>query len=98
MRHRGLSKVQWLSLGAIIALLLIAVTTAVAQTGGGFDLSWNSIDGGGGASTGGAYSLTGTIGQWDAGAMSGGAYTLEGGFMVGAGQSQFKIYLPLIMR
>lgn len=49
-----------------------------------YDLSWNTIDAGGGTSTGGAYSLSGTIGQHDAGGpLTGGAYTLEGGFWPG---------------
>jgi hypothetical protein len=38
-----------------------------AQSGGGFDLSWSTMDGGGGTSTGGAYAVSGTIGQPDAG-------------------------------
>lgn len=32
-----------------------------------FDLTWSTIDGGGGTSTGGAYTLNATIGQPDAG-------------------------------
>ncbi len=55
-------------------------TVAFAQSGGGFDLSWSSIDGGGGTSTGGVYSVSGTIGQPDAGRLVGGNYVLEGGF------------------
>lgn len=54
---------------------------ANAQVGGGFDLTWSSIDGGGGYSSGGGFELTGTIGQPDAGAtMTGGAFSLDGGF------------------
>jgi hypothetical protein len=53
---------------------------AQAQSGGPFDLSWFTLDGGGGASTGGEYSVSGTIGQPDAGAMSGGNFSLAGGF------------------
>ena len=54
-------------------LLMAGGQTASAQTGGGYDLTWNSIDGGGATfSTGGGYSLGGTIGQADAGAASGG--------------------------
>src|SRR5262245_53076464 len=45
-----------------------------------YNLSWFTIDGGGGASTGGAYAISGTIGQPDAGKATGGNYTLEGGF------------------
>ena len=43
--------------------------TAAAQR---FDISWYTIDGGGGSSAGGAFQLSGTIGQHDAGVMSGG--------------------------
>ena len=51
-----------------------------AQTGDPYDLTWSTIDVGGGRSTGGAYTLEGTIGQPDAGLMSGGSYVLAGGF------------------
>ena len=49
----------------LLAPLLVCViaTVALAQSGGGYDLSWNTIAGGGGASTGGNYTLHGTIGQ-----------------------------------
>jgi hypothetical protein len=76
---------------------------ASAQSGGGYDLTWNSIDGGGAMfSTGGNYSLGGTIGQADAGTMSGGSYTLAGGFWSGlvawSNSTQFRIYLPVILK
>jgi hypothetical protein len=62
-------------------LVLAAVPQALSQSGGIYDLSWNTTDGGGSTSaTGGAYSLGGTIGQPDAGASSGGAYSLTSGF------------------
>jgi len=70
---------------------------ASAQSGGGYDLTWNTIDGGGGTSTGGAYTLSGTIGQPDAGTLSGGAYTLNGGFWNDA-LNIAKLFLPLIRR
>ncbi len=86
------------------ALLLVAVgvllsaSAVLAQTGGGFDLTWNTVDGGGGTSTGGSFSLTGTIGQPDAGApLSGGGYTLVGGFW-GEIRIPGPVYLPLILR
>ncbi len=47
---------------------------------GQYDLSWYTVDCGGGTSTGGTFSLTGTAGQPDAGAMSGGTFSLSGGF------------------
>ena len=48
-----------------------------------FDLTWHTIDGGGGASAGGGFELAGTIGQPDAGTMTGGDFILSGGFMAG---------------
>jgi hypothetical protein len=48
-----------------------------------YEISWNTIDGGGGQSTGGDFVLTGTIGQPDAGDMAGGDYELSGGFWPG---------------
>ena len=48
--------------------------------GPGFDMSWNTYDGGGGALAGGLYSLDGTVGQWDAGKMSGNGYEMGGGY------------------
>lgn len=86
----------------LLALAVIALfnsgraRSASAQSGGGYDLTWNSIDGGGSTSAGGTYSLSGTIGQPDAGTMSGGAYALNGGFW-----QDFlgnKLNLPLIVR
>src|SRR5438067_761347 len=64
-----------------LAALALSAGRVYAQVGRGFDLSWNTIDGGGGtSSTGGQYSLGGTVGQPDAGSMSGGSYQLDGGF------------------
>jgi hypothetical protein len=71
----------------LLSTLVIAVviTSAWALTGGGYDLTWNTVDGGGGMfSTGGTYELGGTIGQPDAGEMVGGTYTLNGGFWPGS--------------
>ena len=64
----------------LLLLLLAASTLAGAQTGGNFDLSWATVDGGGGSSSGGDFALSGTIGQPDAGTLAGGPYTLRGGF------------------
>ena len=46
----------------IILLVLILSLSGIAD----YEISWHTIDGGGGTSTGGQYSLTGTIGQHDA--------------------------------
>ena len=81
---------------------LFIVSIVAAQSGGGYDLTWNTIDGGRRLSQSAATnSLIGTIGQADAGASSGGTYVLSGGFL-GSGLSvltaQFKIYLPLVLK
>jgi hypothetical protein len=71
-------------------ILGLAATAVVADglAGSGPEISWHTIDGGGGTSTGGAFSLSGTIGQHDAGGPhAGGTYTLVGGFWPGAGQA-----------
>src|SRR5512136_1869901 len=96
---------------ATLALALVATipALALAQTGGGpstssgagYDLTWYTIDNGGGTAAGvgppGPYSLNGTVGQPDASAWSGGGYTLVGGFWGGAGPagvpSWYYIYL-----
>jgi hypothetical protein len=53
------------------------------QSSDRFDLKWQTIDGGGGASSSGRFSLTGTIGQPDAGTLTGGQFKVEGGFWSG---------------
>lgn len=68
------------------AMLTLCITAVLAQEfgPGSFDVSWNTVDGGGGTSTGGVFELTGTIGQPDAGVvMSGGGFEVRGGFWAG---------------
>jgi hypothetical protein len=50
--------------------------------GGGYDLSWSTLDNSGGVAfaTGGGYTLGATIGQAEAGSSSGSGYALSGGF------------------
>lgn len=85
-------------LGIIFASLVCAPQVSQAQSGGGYDLTWNTIDGGGVIeSTGGNFSLSGTIGQPDVGVvLGGGAYSLVGGFWVGV--SPYATYLPVITK
>ncbi len=89
-----------ISLFISIILALLVVSIAVAQSGGGYDLTWNTIDGGGGTSSNGAYTLNGTIGQADAGSLSGSGYTLSGGFCVGAAAAtmNYRVYLPSVLK
>ena len=74
-----------ITIGVLLLAMLALSWTALAQTGGGFDLSWFSVDGGGGTSGGGDFTLDGTIGQPDAGnELKGGAFAVTGGFQAGA--------------
>ena len=87
-----------LMLVVLIGLSLVVVSTVLAQSGSGYDLTWNTVDGGGDTSTGGGYTLIGTIGQSDAGLlMNGGGYSAAGGFLIG-GASQYHVYLPLVIK
>ena len=89
-----------------IALLLASATLprpapAAAQSGGGYDLSWHTVDGGGVSfSWGGSYRLGGTMGQPDTGELAGGRFVLTGGFWRGVPGTvwAYKVYLPITMR
>jgi hypothetical protein len=72
-----------LTIGAVSAAAALFAVSSHAQSGGPYDLSWSTLDNGGGRSTGGQFALSGTIGQPDAGALSGGQFKLEGGFWSG---------------
>ncbi len=90
-------------LASICIAILLTPAFAVAQSGGDYDLSWYSVDGGGATfCTGGAYTLGGTTGQADAASLSGGDYVLRGGFwgsgMTGVVVAHDHIYLPLVLR
>ncbi len=81
------------------ALVVGGVASMLAQSGGGYDLSWSTIDGGGYTfSQGGGYTLGGTIGQPDAGEMNGGGYTLQGGFWGSIVEYLYRVLLPLILK
>ena len=82
-----------------LACLLVVTGGAVAQSGGSYDLSWNTVEGGGYTfSLGGPYVLGGTIGQLDAGLLIGEDYVLGGGFWKGGAAAQYRIYLPVLLR
>jgi len=91
---------------AMAVLLLLVGRVVLAQTGGGFDLSWWTVDNGGGSLSGDGYTLLNTMGQPDAATLSGGGYTLYGGFW-GPGPATTPpptptpaahLYLPVITR
>src|SRR3954453_21475321 len=67
--------------GALGLLALVSAAIGYAQVGGSFDLSWNTLDGGGGRSTTADYELTGDAGQADSTILTySTVYTLYGGF------------------
>jgi hypothetical protein len=67
--------------GIVVTLVLLGLI--VSSSRGQYEISWYTIDGGGGVSSGGDFSLTGTIGQPDATYSRGGNYELLGGFWPG---------------
>jgi hypothetical protein len=73
------------------AILILAASASVAAPAAGqtLDLSWHTVDAGGGFSAAGNITLVGVIGQPDAGPdraeMSAGRYTLVGGLIPAAG-------------
>jgi hypothetical protein len=82
-------------------LLSIGLTAAYAGTGGPYDLTWSTIDGGGVTlSVGGVYTLAGTAGQPDAGVLAGGAFSLDSGFWDRreGDAGGYRIFLPFIVR
>lgn len=99
-------KITWLVI-PLALLLLCGSALAVGgeqqqgQIGGGYDLSWWTLDGGGTkSSAGGGYELAGSIGQPDAGVLGSGPYTLDGGFWGRAAASvrQEHLLLPLVLK
>ena len=94
----------WRTIRALAALgaLLLLSTVFLARAGGGYDLAWWSVDGGGvvAAGSGGNYTLSGAAGQPDASRWAGGGYELVGGFWsvaASAGKGS-TIHLPMILR
>ncbi len=98
---------------ALAALLVVAagalpitdwasMLAVYAQAGGGYDLTWNTVDTGGATfAAGGGYTLGGTAGQPDAAVWSGGGYTLSGGFWhsaSGAAGGETTVYLPIVIK
>lgn len=73
---------RWLP--ALLLSLLVAATCARSAAGQALNLSWRTLDAGGGVSAAGVTALQGTVGQPDAGILAGGTYAVVGGFWRGA--------------
>jgi hypothetical protein len=102
-----MNRLRLFALIGLLAIVLAAGLLALAPTAGAepsvtYDLSWSTIDGGGGTSTGtgpnGTYSLSGTVGQPDAGTLSSPTYTLAGGFWAGVFDALKRLFLPVVVR
>ncbi len=83
-------------------ILLLVLSTALAQSND-YELLSFTISSGGGQSSGGEYNLTANIAQPDIEKMSGGEYDMSGGFQPGGSQPSVHnvnryIYLPIILR
>jgi hypothetical protein len=85
--------IHLISFAALVALAVLSrPPAALARSGGPYELSWSTLDGGGSTSTsGGRYELAGTIGQSDAGRLEGGGYSLAGGFWSGGAAVEVPI-------
>ena len=64
----------------VLLLSLTVVAVVAAQTGEGFDLSWNVIGAGGGEMSGGNFELNGTLGQTAVDTTSGSGRAVSQGF------------------
>lgn len=98
MNKRTLFLVAFILLAGLFSLVSFQQVSSSSQ-GGGFTMSWFTMDGGGGASQGGNYTLNGTVGQFDAGSMSGGNYTVQGGYWQEQGflAEAIQLFLPVIL-
>jgi hypothetical protein len=94
---------------AVVALLLSILAlglpkpTASAQTGDGFDLSWNVMAGGGGGGplSGDGFTIRSTVSQLAIGpADDGGSFLVRQGYWYGLGGATptFDIFIPIIFK
>jgi len=83
MKLISLKTLDYKEIITLMAVCLLIAAPSLGQSGGPYDLSWSTVNGGGGVGSGGDYILMSTIGQPDAGVMTGGDYELLGGFWPG---------------
>ncbi len=90
----------WIGLLLVLVVGLGIATIAYAQSGSGFDLSWNvaSNAGGTGSMSGSGFSLQGTLGQTAAGPISRGRFEVRSGYWLGPADSSTLVLLPIITR
>ena len=82
----------------IVCLLGAALSKTQAQSGDGYDLTWNTLESGGRAEAAdGSYSLYGNFGQPDASeSLSGDGFSLVGGFW--SGIPAYTLSLPVVSK
>ncbi len=93
-----------LILSCLVTLILALVISglAQAQTGGGYDLTWGTVAGGGAtgsANTPGSFNLNDTIGQASTGAATGAGYTLTSGLWstIASVATTYHVFLPVLL-
>jgi len=82
-----------------ILVLALGGADARAQSGGDFDLSWNTVDAGGGISKGDDSVVAGSIGQPEAGRSQKSAFRLTAGFwafVMGEAETPTPTLTPLV--
>ena len=85
---------------ALAAALVVALTgsTTSAQTGDGYDLSWNVIAGGGtGPLTGDGFSVRSTVGQTAIGLDDGPTTDMCAGYWCSA-KVDYDVFLPAVLK
>ena len=84
---------------AVVVAMLVLTSAVLAQSGGTFNLTWNSINGGGGRVTSSSYTMEGSIGQPYAGTLTSGSYSLTAGFQTQTEvATRHEVYLPAILK
>jgi hypothetical protein len=98
LTHHASRLTVYVSLFAVIAILLASASVALAQISANYDLSWHVIAGGGGHMGGPGHTIAGTIGQPLVGPMmTGSGHALCSGFWCGL-PAEYRVYLPLVLR
>ena len=83
----------------LLLALLLAVAPVLAQVSSNYDLSRHVIAGGGGRMASSGHVVMGTVGQAVTGITLSSQHTLCSGFWCGAAaQTQYRTYLPLVLR
>ncbi len=99
MRHRSVKRLL-----TVAAVLLLVGTGMIvmAQTSAQFDLGWNVLGSGGGASSSASYQMRGTIGQGLASppVLSSANFSVSSGYWAPGTETapEFHIYLPIVVK